>query len=162
MQNAIVLEPSALILVGVGFIALARIGRRALIKNGYEPPQAAVFAPRPVVYRRPPQLSPREREAASAETKAQRLLAELLPPHQARTYKRMGRIEIRSTLFPELVYRIYRNRITEIFEDGIAVGTACIHTTNSSIPATDRVLAEYFLLKGDEDSYLRIANIHRI
>jgi hypothetical protein len=153
---AIVLEPSALILVGVGLVAFSRIARKTLTKNEYDRPQAAVFVPRLVVYQRPELLSSHKFEQMSAEAKARRWLFELIPS-QARAYKRTGQIEIPSTLYPELLYRINRDRITEIFEDGIAVGTAGIHTLDPLIPPTDRALAEYFLLKGDESSYLKIA-----
>ena len=159
MQIGIAPQPNALILIGVGFIALARIARNLLIEN-HERPQGTVPLARSVVYGRSEQFSRHRGQLPSSELKAQRLLAELIP-RQARAYRRMGMIEIRSTLFPELLYRIYPDRITEVFEDGAVVGTACIHTRDPLFPPTDRVLAEYFLLKGDESSYLRIANFSR-
>jgi hypothetical protein len=96
--------------------------------------------------------------AAEPEMKARTWLLELIP-HQACAYMVEGVIEIHSSLYPERFYRIYRDRMTQIFEHGRLVANVCIHLADCSMPQSDRVLAEYFLLKGDENSYLRTANI---
>lgn len=95
----------------------------------------------------------------SPETRARAWLCELIP-RQGLSYTMSGWIELRSTLNPRRLYRIHReNRGTEIYEDGMLTANACMHTVDPSIPPTDRVLAEYFLLNGDEARYLSTANI---
>jgi hypothetical protein len=93
------------------------------------------------------------------ETRARAWLREVIP-RQGLSYMLHGWIELRSKLNPRRLYRIHHeNRGTEIFEDGILTANSCMHTVDPLIPPTDRVLAEYFLLKGDEVRYLSIANI---
>jgi hypothetical protein len=91
-----------------------------------------------------------------SEMNARMWLLELIP-NEGCDYLIDGVIEIRSSLYPERVYRIHRGRQTEIFEHGRPSATACIRTVDYKIPRTDRVLAEYFLLKGNERGYLRTA-----
>ncbi len=106
---------------------------------------------RPVVLTVGPSQSP--------ETRARAWLCKLIP-QQGFPYRMSGWIELRSTLNPRRLYRIHReNRGTEIYEDGMLTANACMHTRDPSIPPTDRVLAKYFLLNGDEGRYLSTANI---
>jgi hypothetical protein len=91
-----------------------------------------------------------------SEMNARMWLLELIP-NDGCDYLINGVIEIRSSLYPERVYRIYRDKRTEIFEHGRRRAAACIRTVDYKIPPTDRVLAEYFLLKGNERGYLRTA-----
>ena len=106
---------------------------------------------RPVVLRVGPAQSP--------EARARAWLCELIP-RQGLSYMVCGWIELRSILNPRRLYRIHRENCgTEIYEDGILTANACMYTVDSSIPPTDRVLAEYFLLSGDEARYLSSANI---
>jgi hypothetical protein len=96
-----------------------------------------------------------------AEETARGWLRKLLP-HQAKVYGAAGYVEIASTLLPARSYRIYRSgRRTDIFESGKLAARSCFHLRDSSFPETDRVIAEYFLIRGDERSYLRTANITR-
>ena len=97
-------------------------------------------------------------QSRTAELKARTWLLELVCD-QGYTYVMDGVLNVRSTLYPGRIYRIYHDARTEIFEHGRIIGHACIHTVDPSIPSTDRVLAEYFLLKGDEQRYLKTANI---
>ena len=91
-----------------------------------------------------------------SEMNARMWLLELIP-NEGCDYLIDGIIEIRSSLYSERVYRIYRDGLTEIFDHGRHSATACIRTVDYGIPKTDRVLAEYFLLKGNERGYLRTA-----
>ncbi len=93
------------------------------------------------------------------EGKAQRWLAKLLPD-QANKYMKSGFLEFKSSLFPGRFYRIHHDNIgTEIHERGAKMAVCCIHLAGSSFPPTDRVIGEYFLLRGDERKYLNTANI---
>jgi hypothetical protein len=61
-----------------------------------------------------------------------------------------------------LSYRIYRRgKKTDIFERGKLAARGCLHLQIPYLPRTDRVIAEYFLIRGDERSYLATANITR-
>lgn len=94
-----------------------------------------------------------------AEETARGWLRKLLP-HQTKVYGAAGYVEIASTLLPARIYRIYRSgRRTDIFESGKLAARSCFHLRDTSFPETDRVIAEYFLIRGDERSYLRTANI---
>ena len=95
-----------------------------------------------------------------AERKAMTWLAELIPD-QADRYRRNGFIEIESRLYPgKRVYRIHRENIgTEIHDDAKKSAISCIHTMDAYVPKTDRVLAEFLFIRGDEQAYLKTANI---
>lgn len=121
---------------------------RAFIRNRF-----------PYISARPGLL--RARRHQSPEAKARAWLWRLIPEQGAR-YFRDGVVEIQSRFYPCRVYRIHRENCgTEIYEQGTLTATACMHTVDSSIPPTDRVIAEYYLLKGVEDEYLNRANINR-
>jgi hypothetical protein len=92
--------------------------------------------------------------------KARTWLLQLIP-EQGCAYISSGTIEIASSLFPGRVYKIYGDRHTEIFENQRLVADVCIYLEDPSLPETDRVIAEYFLLRGDEKAYLRTANVFR-
>ena len=94
-----------------------------------------------------------------AEDTARRWLQKLIPD-QAHAYSMTGRVRIESTLFPGRIYHIYQNGYrTDVIERGKAVAKSCIHLRQSSLPPTDRVIAEYFLIRGDEKNYLATANV---
>jgi hypothetical protein len=98
--------------------------------------------------------------ADESEMKARTWLLQLIP-EQGCAYISSGTIEIASSLFPGRVYKIYGDRHTEIFENQRLVADVCIYLEDPSLPETDRVIAEYFLLRGDEKAYLRTANVFR-
>ena len=97
----------------------------------------------------------------NSEQKAKKWLGELIP-EQAQLYAFRRYIEIDSKLYAGRHYRIFSNALTAIYEKGKQTATCCIHLRDLSIPPTDRVIGEYFMIKGDEKSYLRIANVTRI
>jgi len=85
-------------------------------------------------------------------------LRELIPS-QAERYAEHGFVEIDSTLSPGRRYRIHRGCPTDIYEGGAPHGLSCLQLHDGWLPPTDRVIAEYFLIQGDERSYLETANI---
>jgi len=64
-------------------------------------------------------------------------------------------------LIPGRRYRIHRNRLTEIYQRGTRRGRCCLRLRGQWLPPTDRVIAEYFLIHGDERGNLETANITR-
>ncbi len=106
-------------------------------------------------------LEPAHRISPSPEQRAKKWLGELIP-EQAQLYAFSRYIEIESKLYAGRYYRIFSNALTEIYERGKRTATCCIHLRDLSIPRTDRVIGEYFMIKGDENTYLRIANVTRV
>jgi hypothetical protein len=99
-----------------------------------------------------------DREPRRAERTAQRWLRQLIPG-QADCYAEHGFVEIDSTLIPGRRYRIHRSRLTDVYERGTPRGCSCLQLDDPRLPPTDRVIAEYFLIQGDEPGYLETANI---
>lgn len=98
----------------------------------------------------------------SPEARAFQWLARLIPD-QADRYMADGFVEVKSLLFPGRLYRIHReNRGTEVYEQGQKLAICCMHLVDSSFPPTDRVVGEYFLIRGDERKYLTTANISTV
>jgi hypothetical protein len=94
----------------------------------------------------------------SAEVTAQQWLRRLIPI-QADHYNEHGFVEIDSSLFPGRRYRIHRNRRTLIISRGGHHFIGCLMCADHWLPPTDRVIAEYFLIQGDERGYLETVNI---
>ena len=103
-------------------------------------------------------LMPRHPMAPNAEQTAVKWLESLIPG-QAELYATKRYIEIPSTLYPGNRYRIGKNNRTVMIRNGEKIATYCIQTRDRSIPQTDRVIGEYFFIRGDENAYLKIANI---
>lgn len=96
-----------------------------------------------------------------AEERAVRLLEEILPLDLVRMYKAKGFIEVPSLVDSKKHYRIHAANVgTWIYEKGKRIAHCCIHSLDSRLPNTDRVIAEYFQLM-DEKSYLKLANVTR-
>ena len=93
--------------------------------------------------------------------RARAWLARLIPA-QAERYVAEGFIEVRSGLIARRRYRIHRQWQTNIYAGRRKVARSCLQLMDPSLPATDRVLAEYFLIRGDEKRYLATANIMRV
>jgi hypothetical protein len=109
-------------------------------------------APRPL----PPGRRHRE-PLTQAERTARGWLSQLIP-EQAERYKREGFVEVTSRLHPGRVYRIQSRGLTQVFEPNQRAWLCCVRARDPHIPSTDRVIAEYFLIRGDEQRYLRTGN----
>ncbi len=97
------------------------------------------------------------------EQRARELIAQLLPD-QAERYREGEFIEADSGLFAGAHYRIHLNRpsyCTDLIANQRPIATFCMTLRNRRLPPSDRVLAEYFLIRGDEEGYLKTANIKR-
>ncbi len=96
-----------------------------------------------------------------AEERAVRLLEEILPLDLVRMYKAKGFIEVPSLVDSQKHYRIHAQNVgTWVYKKGKRIAHCCIHSLDSRLPNTDRVIAEYFQLM-DEKSYLKLANVTR-
>jgi hypothetical protein len=100
-------------------------------------------------------------DRAAPEIRARQWLTKLVPD-QAERYAAQGFIEVQSGLVPRRRYRIHRYRQTDIFDGKRKVARSCLQLVDPSLPDTDRVLTEYFLIRGDEKRYLATANIMRM
>jgi hypothetical protein len=87
-------------------------------------------------------------------------LAQLIP-EQAKRYAERGFIDVRSTLSPRRFYRIKRGWMTDVFDGDRKVGESCLVLRSRRLPPTDRVIGEYFMIRGDEEQYLKTAIFYR-
>ena len=123
------------------------------------PPPATPAPPPPLRYR--PWAPATPRPLPSAEETARRWLRKLIPG-EAERYSQAGFVEVGSVLFPQRRYRIYGDgRNTRVLERDRIAGLNCLQLKASDLPPTDRVIAEYFLIRGDERAYLETANTLR-
>jgi hypothetical protein len=93
------------------------------------------------------------------ERRATELLARLLPEQAAR-YREHGFIEVRGSLNDKFLYRIHNSGTpfaTEILRNGKPLARTCVQFKARGFPPTDRVLAEYMMIRGDESAYLAAA-----
>jgi len=100
-------------------------------------------------------------ERSEAERRAQKLVADLLPPHQLAQLHQLGFIEMRSRLIPGRCYRIPRRRgQVQVYEEGRHAGSLCIQPTRW-VPDGDLVLMHKLMIEGNEADYLRTANFFK-
>lgn len=123
------------------------------------PPTEAELAAQATRQReRAKELKDREKERATAEKKAHRLLRYHLTPEQRREYQREDsfRIEVNGRC-----YRIRKGRagnVDLIDAEGNRLRNYCIHPT-AQVPNEDTMLAQKLLLEADEAAFLRTANM---
>jgi hypothetical protein len=123
--------------------------------NTPQPPPTPMPRPTPV------QPQPARYDTPAAEITARQWLRKLISS-QADQYDAQGYVDVRSALNPGRSYRIYRDGYTtSVYEAGRAVARSCLKLRSPSLPPTDRVIAEYFLIRGDEPTYVATANIAR-
>jgi hypothetical protein len=119
--------------------------------------------PRELIQAQAPRPAPPVRQHTARLTPAERTargwLSKLLP-EQAERYKREGFVEIASRLHPGRVYRIQRGRMTQVFQPNQRTWLSCVRVRDPHVPHTDRVIAEYFLIRGDEQRYLQTGIRH--
>ncbi len=123
------------------------------------PPSPPVPAALQVALLAPPR-APRNADPGVPERTAMRWLRKLIPS-QAERYAEHRFVEINSTLFPGRRYRICHGGSTHIYERGTPCARSCLVLRDGTLPPTDRVIAEYFMIQGDESRYLKTANISR-
>jgi hypothetical protein len=95
---------------------------------------------------------------SSAAAKARRLLCEILPESARSEFLTTGSFRHRGN---GVTYRISESSQTEIYTHGRLSATACLQLSIPA-PGCDRMIAEYLLLKNDEASYWKVANVFPI
>jgi hypothetical protein len=93
-----------------------------------------------------------------AQQRAETLLQSLLSDTEFQQLSRYQYLEIRSPSRPTRVYRVPRHKgQVKVYEGGVVVEALCIQAVEP-IPDGDTVLMHKFMIEGNEDEYLRIAN----
>jgi hypothetical protein len=96
-----------------------------------------------------------EGEAITPESKARRLLCEILPERALKEFLEKDYFHHHGKLG---VYRISRDSQTEIYRKGRLAASGCLQLTIFA-PSYDRMIAEYLILANDEQLYWTKANI---
>ena len=96
-----------------------------------------------------------EGEAITPESKARRLLCEILPERALKEFLEKDYFHHYGKLG---VYRISRDSQTEIYRKGRLAASGCLQLTIFA-PSYDRMIAEYLILANDEQLYWTKANI---
>ena len=91
----------------------------------------------------------------SASARARRLLCEILPEKARREFLTTGSFHHEGN---GVIYRITERSQTEIYTNGRHSATACLQLSIPA-PGCDRMIAEYLILKNDEQLYWRVANV---
>lgn len=110
------------------------------------------------------ELQREEDQRRAAEQRARAWLKEVIPL-QAEIYEKFNFIEVPSKLYKGRTYRIHGGEgdfRTSLYQNGKKLARLCLMMLDPEIPPTDRVIAEYYLLQGDEQQYLATANIQNL
>lgn len=92
----------------------------------------------------------------NASKRAEELLLMVLGDKQKKQYLELGYFE---TIINDKTYRINKGRSgnVQLIEKGLAKAKYCIHPTEF-LPDQDTMLAQYLMLKSNEDAFLKTAN----
>jgi hypothetical protein len=127
-----------------------------------DPPPLQPHAPRPIQAQPAPPappVRPNRKRFEPAERTARGWLSQLIP-EQAERYKREGFLEVASRLHPGRVYRIQSRRLTQVIQPNQRDWLSCVRMGDPHVPDTDRVIAEFFLIRGNEERYLQTTIRH--
>ena len=93
-----------------------------------------------------------------ANDRAEELLHRILSEQEWKQFRKKGVLEVVGS---RGTYCISANYLTDVINSGTRrrVATACLQFS-APAPALDRVVAEYVLIRNDEDLYWRTANIY--
>ncbi len=89
---------------------------------------------------------------------AEKLLRSVLPEDLCISLSAIGECEVQGKKYR---YRIFKGKKTHCFQ-GDKTFSCCIELSDSQAPDTDRIIAEYLLIKNNEDEYLKTANLTQI
>jgi hypothetical protein len=89
---------------------------------------------------------------------AEKLLRSVLPEDLCVSLSAIGMCEVQGK---KHLYKIFKNSKTHCIQ-GDRIFSCCIHLSDSAAPDTDRIVAEYLLIKNSESEYLNIANLTEI
>lgn len=93
--------------------------------------------------------------------RADRLLVALLTSKQKAMWLRLGYILIPSAAMPGVVYKLPRQGMVGVYEEGHHVMDLCIHG-NDALPLGDRIVSMKLLIEAEEAELHEIANVHRL
>jgi hypothetical protein len=93
----------------------------------------------------------------AAKERARNLLLEILPPLERDRFCNNGVIHVTGSRTGD-VYQISAGSQTAIHHQGRVIAYACLQLS-IPFPAFDRMVAEYLLIKNDENLYLLKANV---
>ncbi len=100
----------------------------------------------------------RERINAEAKERAEDLLRTSICPEQYEQLRRIGYLEIQSTIYPTRRYRLPRRRQrVQVIESGRKIGELCVVAVDP-VPDADLILTHKWMIEGDEEGYLALAN----
>ncbi|MGQ9524500.1 MAG: hypothetical protein ACUVTZ_06600 [Armatimonadota bacterium] len=96
---------------------------------------------------------------ADAERRAEALLRQMLTEEEYRQLATQGYLKVSSPTVPNRVYLIPRYRgLVRVHESGKPVMRLCIGPVEP-VPDADVVLMHKFMIEGNEEEYLKAANI---
>ncbi len=96
---------------------------------------------------------------AEAERRAEALLRRFLTEEEYQQLLCQGYLRVQSPHYPNRVYLIPRYRgLVRVYESGRAVMRLCVGPVEP-IPDADVVLMHKLMIEGNEEEYLKIANI---
>jgi len=94
-----------------------------------------------------------------AEQKAEHLLQSQLTPEEYHQLVTLNYLRVQSPLVPYRVYLIPRNRgLVRVYEQGRSVMRLCVGPVEP-VPDADVVLMHKLMIEGNEEEYLRTANV---
>jgi hypothetical protein len=105
--------------------------------------------------------SRRERVDPRAEERARGLLQELLTDEELLQLAGSGYLEIHSPSSPSRVYRIptLAGEMVAVHESGRMIEKLCVEPAEEWLPPSDLVLMHKLMIEGNENVYLREANV---
>ena len=89
---------------------------------------------------------------------AERLLRSVLPEDLCVSLSAIGECEVQGKKYR---YKLFKNKKTHCIQ-GDKIFSCCIELSDSEAPDTDRIVAEYLLIRNDEARYLSTANLTQI
>ncbi len=93
-----------------------------------------------------------------AESRAEQMLAEMLPAEDLQRLRQHGYLEVASKQFEDRTYRVPRFQgPVAVYERGMLTSLLCVRSVEP-IPNGDAVLMHKLLLEADESGYLKVAN----
>jgi hypothetical protein len=96
---------------------------------------------------------------ADAERRAEALLRQMLTEEEYQQLTTQGYLRIQSPNVPQRTYLIPRYRgLVRVYESGKSVMRLCVGPVDP-VPDADVVLMHKLMIEGNEDEYLRTANV---
>lgn len=108
----------------------------------------------PAEYLKPPE----DGLSIAPKIAAEKLLRSVLPEDLCVSLSALNECEVQGKKYR---YKIFKGQKTHCFQ-GDKTFSCCIHLSDANAPDTDRIVAEFLLIRNDEEQYLKIANLTQI